>query len=149
MTEQNHAPVRTGALTLLIVVVVIGLSLLAVLTFSTARADAAMANRYGQQVALQTSMENKGEIWLSEVDEAIAQSKQNGTLVWDDLQAHLPQGTVLDTRSGEVSVTLTSEEGNGSLYAAVAVLPDGTFTVTAWQLTTDWEEDTSLNVWQG
>lgn len=149
MAEQNHAPVRTGALTLLIVVVVIGLSLLAVLTFSTARADAAMANRYGQQVAFQTNMENEGETLLSEVDEAIAQSKQNGTLVWDDLQAHLPQGTVLDTRSGEVSVTLTSEEGNGSLYAAVAVQPDGTFTVTAWQLTTDWEEDTSLNVWQG
>ena len=102
MAEQNHAPVRTGALTLLIVVVVIGLSLLAVLTFSTARADAAMANRYGQQVAFQTNMENEGETWLSEVDEAIAQSKQNGTLVWDDLQAHLPQGTVLDTRSGEV-----------------------------------------------
>lgn len=149
MAEQNHAPVRTGALTLLIVVVVIGLALLAVLTFSTARADAAMAGRYGQQVTAQTAIENQGEIWLSKVDEAIAQSTEDGTLVWDDLQARLPQGTVLDTRTGEVSVTLLSEEGNGSLYAAVTVQPDGRFTVTAWQLTTDWEEDTTLDVWQG
>lgn len=48
MAEQNHAPGAHGALTLLIVVVVIGLSLLAVLTFSTAR-PMRHANRYGNR----------------------------------------------------------------------------------------------------
>ena len=62
---MNHMPIKLGPLALLLSVICLCLSVLAVLTFSTARADLALAERYAQTVQTRYALEAQGQTFLA------------------------------------------------------------------------------------
>ena len=61
---MNHIPIKLGPLALLLTVVLICLSVLAILTFTTARADLALAERYAQTVQTRYDLERQAQEFL-------------------------------------------------------------------------------------
>ena len=62
---MNHVPIKLGPLALLLTVVLICLSVLAILTFTTARADLALAERYAQTVQTRYELERQAQEFLA------------------------------------------------------------------------------------
>ncbi len=61
---MEDTPIRLGPLSLLLTVVCICLSVLAILTFATARADRALAERYADTVSTRYALEREGQSFL-------------------------------------------------------------------------------------
>ena len=126
--EHTHMPVRSGALTLLITVVAVCLAVLAVLAFSTARADRALAQRALDRFALDAACENE------EADEALATDTE------------LP-GQVDMSTPGFVQTVIEGEEGR-RLTVRLALTGDG-WRIDTWKLSQSWQADESLDLWDG
>lgn len=62
---MNQVPVKLGPLALLLTVISICLTVLAILTFSTARADLALAERYAVTVKTRYELEIQGQEFLT------------------------------------------------------------------------------------
>lgn len=133
--EHTHMPVRSGALTLLITVVAVCLAVLAVLAFSTARADRALAARAMERFALDAECENEAWRWLAGVDEALAAGEG------------LPGGAVPD-ENGVLTTVIEGEEGR-RLTVRLALTQGGGWRIEAWQLSQAWQADESLELWDG
>ena len=63
---MEETPIRLGPLALLLTVVSICLSVLAILTFTTAWADHALAEQYGETVQTRYALEQQGQRFLAE-----------------------------------------------------------------------------------
>lgn len=137
MKEHTHMPVRSGALTLLITVVAICLAVLAVLAFSTARADRALARRALDRFALDAACENQAQEWLARVDEALAAGDP------------LPGGLAPD-EAGLVETVIEGDEGR-RLTVALRLTGQASprWRIEAWQLSQLWQPDDSLELWDG
>lgn len=61
---MNHVPIKLGPLALLLTVVVICLSVLAILTFTTAQADLTLARYYAETVQTRYELEEEGQRFL-------------------------------------------------------------------------------------
>ena len=133
--EHAHMPVRSGALTLLIAVVAVCLAVLAVLAFSTARADLALAERAMERLELDVECENEGWRWLAQVDAALAEG------------ASLPGGLAADEQ-GVLETVIEGEEGR-RLTVRLVLAEDGGWRIDSWQLSQEWEADESLDLWDG
>jgi hypothetical protein len=72
---MNQIPIKLGPMALLFTVITICLTVLTLLTFSTARADNAMADRYAYSVHTRYALEKKGKAFLLEADNALADGK--------------------------------------------------------------------------
>nr|WP_317399763.1 hypothetical protein [uncultured Gemmiger sp.] len=137
--EYIHRPVRTGALTLLITAVLICLAVLAVLALATAQADLAMAKKALTGLQDQAAVETAGQECLAELDAAL----KNGRTA--------PEGFV-PAEDGSIS---TSFSVNGNTLQIVAILEEPTadapaaYRIRTWQLTTQWEPDQKLDLWNG
>ncbi len=122
---MKQVPIRPGPLALLLTVVGICLTMLAILTFTTARADLRLAEKYANTVSLRYELEAEGQRWLSEVQ----------------------KGTVKRSGDGTYRVTL---EKDGSLLSIAAAGEDGEVRVLSWRHTRAWEPDTAIgNLWTG
>mgnify|MGYP001776531668 FL=1 len=132
--EHTHMPVRSGALTLLITVVAVCLAVLAVLAFSTARADRALAQRALDRFALDAACENEAWRWLAEADEALATDTE------------LP-GQVDMSTPGFVQTVIEGEESR-RLTVRLALTDDG-WRIDTWKLSQSWQADESLDLWDG
>jgi len=130
--EHAHMPVRSGALTLLIAVVAVCLAVLAVLAFSTARADLALAER---AMELDAECENEAWRWLAQVDTALAEG------------ASLPGGLAADEQ-GVLETVIEGEEGR-RLTVRLVLAEDGGWRIDSWQLSQEWQADESLDLWDG
>ena len=128
--EHAHLPVRSGALTLLIAVVAVCLAVLAVLAFSTARADRALAARAMERFALDAACENEAWRWLAQTD------------------ADLAAGKELPVQQGVLETVIEGEEGR-RLTVRLAIGEDGSWRIDAWRLSQDWQADESLDLWDG
>lgn len=131
--------VRLGTVSVLFTVVVLCISVLAVLSVATVRADKAMAERYAQQVSERSELENAGQRWLEEVDRVL---QTKGTALMQD---DLPNGSSLDgTKITTVCVgntrTLTIEL---ELNFADSV---PSYTIVSWINAAQWEENTQMEV---
>lgn len=137
--EFTHRPVRTGALTLLITAVLICLTVLAVLTLTTARADLSMAEKSLAGLQEQAKLEQAGQEALAALDAALKQD------------AALPQGAEL-AADGTVCQTLTTEEGTLQIVLDPKE-PDGedaaAYRIAAWRISSQWTPDQSLDLWNG
>ena len=67
---MKHIPVRLGPLALLLTVVAICMTVLGLLTFSTARADLAMAQKLAASTQQRYELEAEGQAFLQEAAEA-------------------------------------------------------------------------------
>lgn len=128
---------RTGALTLLITVVLVCMAVLAVLAFSTARADLALADKAMARFQLDAACENEAQQWLAQVDEALAAGRP------------LPGGLQPD-EDGVVEAVIPGGEGR-RVSVRLQLTPDGPgrWRVQRWQLGQDWQADDSLELWDG
>ncbi len=76
---MEETPIRLGPLALLLTVVSICLSVLAILTFTTAWADHALAEQYGETVQTRYALEQQGQRFLAEAAPgAEAEFEQDG-----------------------------------------------------------------------
>ena len=71
---MESRPVRLGWLSLLLTVIILCLATLSVLSFSTARADLALAQKQARQAQSVYALECAGQQWLAELDAALAQA---------------------------------------------------------------------------
>lgn len=135
---MRNEPVRLGWLSLLLVVVILTLSVLSVLAFTTAKADLTLAQKQALQVDLVYAQEVRGQEWLGEIDAILKSSAEAPADT-------LPGGAVLE-EDGNISVTLESETGQ-LLNIALAPGPKGDYReykILRWQHGAKWEEDTSI-----
>ena len=101
---MESRPVRLGWLSLLLTVIILCLATLSVLSFSTARADLALAQKQARQAQSVYALECAGQQWLAELDAALAQAGDTA-----ELDALLPHGTA---REGPgVSAVLEGADG--------------------------------------
>ena len=111
---NHHVPMKLGPLALLLAVVSICLTVLAILSFATARADQKLAERYAHTVQTRYALEEQGQIYLET-------AKPNSTKVFEQDNMCLTvvideRGTVTDWR---VEKKWDQEELIGGLW-----LPD-------------------------
>ena len=118
---MKQIPIKLGPLALLLTVISICLTVLAILTFTTARADMRLAEKYANTVRLRYELEAEGQRWLT--DEAALAD------VGDTFE------TVL--------------EKDGSTLTIAARMEQSGLVITKWRHEREWEEDTSLNIWLG
>lgn len=76
---MNHVPIKLGPLALLLAVVSICLAVLSILTFTTARADLALAEQYAETIRIRYVLEEQGQRFLAEAEPGAEQTfEQDG-----------------------------------------------------------------------
>jgi len=66
---MKQIPIKLGPLTLLLTVISICLTTLAILTFTTARADLRLAEKYAETVRSRYALEEQGQAFRQELSE--------------------------------------------------------------------------------
>ena len=126
---MKQVPIKLGPLALLLTVISICLTVLAILSFTTARADLRLAERYAATVTERYQLETAGQELLAELRDS--------------------DPGMLDMERDADGVWWTDLEKNGAhLRIGVKKGADG-WEPVAWRMDKDWEEDTDLNVWDG
>ena len=64
---MSKAPVKLGPLALLLTVISICLTVMAILTFATARADRRLSEKYAATVLLRYELDGEGQAWYASV----------------------------------------------------------------------------------
>ena len=119
---------------ILLAIIAIILTMLALLSFVTANADAALAERYAEVVRIRYELEKKGNLFLDELDREV----QNGKIPErDDI-----------TEKGDGIYSHTEHEGDYTLSVDFKIT-DGRCEVERWKISRKWEEaGPYLDVWQ-
>lgn len=128
---MKEVPVKLGPLALLLTVISICLTIMAILNFSTAKADVRLAEKYADTVKERYRLEQEGQAYLAGTARDLAQGME---LIPG------PDGLVWETIEGD------------QVRLSIALRPDGTggYGVDTWQIDRQWEEDTSMgNLWNG
>ncbi len=126
---MNRPLIRLGPLAVLLTVVAISLSTLAILTFSTARADKALAERFASSVKIRYELEKEGNRFIERLYSDPAVSSDPSVTIEDDRMVY--------TLSKEgYTLTITAAKDGGAL--------------SKWQIRKEWEhEDRIDNLWGG
>jgi hypothetical protein len=122
MKTTNRTPIRLLPLALLLTVISICLTVLAILTFSTAGADLRLAEKYAETVRTRYELEIEGQEFL---------------------QANA-------ARAADTETETTLYRGQSELHILLG--PDGAdgFSILEWRHERQWTEDTDIgNLWDG
>ncbi len=124
---------RIGSVSVLFAVVMLCMSVFAVLTVATAKADQSTARRYGEYIRRLNRCQNEGQQWLAEADAYL-----NG-------KGDLPQNT--EATDKELSTQLQSGEMQLTIRLTAQ---DGKYEIRQWSCSRQWEAETDdQGVWQG
>ena len=132
---MKQIPVKLGPLALLLTVITICLVVLATLTYTTAHADKALAEKYAETVSTRTAVEVQGEKLLEEAGKLRAEGKSLAAL-----SGARKTGGVYDVEVSEAGYILSIglEETSRS------------YRVRYWKINREWEEDTDIgSLWNG
>lgn len=138
-TAFIHRPVRTGAMTLLITTVLICMSVLAVLSLVTARADMALADKALSGLQGQAQIENAGQEYLAQLDAALKENRE------------LP-AQATKQQDGTIQAVLTVNDSTLEIVVQpkAAQLEDpAAYRIVRWHVSTGWQPDQSLELWNG
>ena len=150
---MNQAPVKLGPLALLLTVISICLTILSILTYTTAGADDRLAQRYAQTTTERYELEILGQEALAEFpagfeeDSSAAPQNDNATNEADRNEG----GDVILSEAKDLDQALwkTIEQGDLTLTIG-AVEENGAPRVVCWRMNRDWEQDTVMhNLWDG
>lgn len=137
---MRHNPIRLGPLALLLTVISLCMATLAILTLSTARADLSLAQRHAETVRVRCELDARGQQLLYDADEMLA---SQDTLPENDLSQ-------LGLEAQEDGTWTASLEQDGTILSITLRPESDTMRVARWQITKQWDEDTSLDpVWDG
>ena len=131
---MNHAPVKLGPLALLLTVISICLTILAILTYTTAGADDRLAQRYAQTTTERYELEIDGQEALAEFPAGF--------------EANAEYDELLATQAEAVLWKTIEQDG---LVLTIGATPgtDGPQVVT-WKVSRQWEQDGLIhNLWDG
>ncbi len=133
---MNQTPIKLGPLALLLTVISICLTTLAILIFSTARADVRLAEKYADMITLRYELMNEGEEFLQRADElaesGLPLNSYPGVTSDADGVAHF------DIEKDGMQLSIGIEEKNREI------------TVVDYRITKEWSEDLDLgNLWPG
>jgi len=131
---MKSAQIKLGPLALLLTVISICLTVLAILTWSTARADMRLAEKYARTVETRAALERQGQEFLMAADEAAAE----GTLEFLDGLEPGPGGLYRYT-----------VELDGARLRIALREQGGAVTVEEWKQDREWNEDLTLHLWPG
>lgn len=125
---MRHVPIRLGPLALLLTVISICLTTLAILVFTTARADFRLAEKYADTVRVRYALEAEGQEYLSlaDSDPSLLDEPDEQGVIWH----------TIDHDGTRLRIGLTSD--------------DKGYHIAAWRTEREWTEDTSIrNLWTG
>ncbi len=128
---MKELPIRLTPLALLLTVISICMTVLGILTYTTARADMNLAETYAETVRSRYELEVRGQNWIGDM---IA-------------SADGPTGSAPD-EDGVIREEFRSE--NGLILHAGIAIEDGAVRIVEWRFEHEWEEDTSIGkLWDG
>ena len=126
---MNNTTVRLGPIALLLTVISICLTILAILTFTTARADLRLAEKYAETVQARYALEKEGQEYLAQL------------------------------HAGRVSAPEPEEDGlrrveleRGGYWLRVSLRDDGRggYEIVSWRQEKSWEQEETIgNLWSG
>ena len=131
---MKQIPIKLGPIALLLTVISICLTVMTILTFSTAQADRAMAQRYADSVQTRYALEASGQRFLQEADQALAAGGQLSDLA--------------DTAAAGEGIEKIIEEDGYTLTIRLEPDEEG-YQVALWKLDKEWKQRQDLNIWQG
>ena len=126
---MNKAPIRLGPLALLLAAVSICLTILAILSFSTAQADLRLAEKYAETVQTRYALERTGQEYI----------------------AALNAGRETAPSPDDEGVIRAEFENNG-YWLRIGLQDDGHggFDIISWRHEKTWEQDEIIdNLWSG
>ena len=128
---MKQVPIKLGPLALLLTVISICLTVLSILSFTTARADLRLAEKYAETVQNRYALEVRGQELLAELrdsDPGLLDMERDASGVWH-----------------------TELERDGAkLLIGVKKSADGGWELVVWRHEKEWEEDVGLgNLWDG
>ena len=127
---MKELPVRLTPLALLLTVISICMTVLGILTYTTARADMNLAKTYAETVRTRYELEARGQNWIGDMAAA------------DELTGLTPD------EDGVIREEFRSDDG--LVLHAGAVIEDGRPRIVEWRFEHEWEEDTSIGrLWDG
>lgn len=134
---MKHIPIRLGPLALLLTVISICMATLGILSFTTARADFSLAEKYAATVQERYALEKEGQSFLREVSDVLA---AGGSLEGLDGAETGPDGITHKTLEYE----------DTRLQVGLAPEGDAGFRVVEWRIQKDWEPESSMgDLWDG
>ncbi len=141
---MNHAPVKLGPLALLLTVISICLTILSILTYTTAGADDRLAQRYAQTTTERYELEIAGQEALAEFPAGFEANAEYDNLLASPLEGGGgPEGT------GEGALWKTIKQDGLILTIGATPGADGPQVVT-WKVSRQWEQDGLIhNLWDG
>lgn len=144
---MKDLPIKLGPLALLLTVISICMTTLAILTFTTARADQNLAAAYAQTVQERYTLEAEGQEFLARLDQALAETRANPDWPFWNSPWCPPDWSLEQDETGVCWATL---ERNGAVLRIGFVLTDEGYEIRAWRQERTWSEDTSMgNLWAG
>lgn len=131
---MKQTPIKLGPLALLLTVISIYLTTLAILTFTTARADLRLAEKYAQTVETRYALERQGQEFLRELSET--DPADYGLMDWQ--------------RDAAGIYRIAFEQDGATLKIGFRPDREGGYSVVSWRQEKGWEEDDSLGtLWDG
>ncbi len=127
---MKHTPIRLGPLALLLTVISICLTVLAILTITTAQADRRMSERYADAVEQRYALEAEGQRLLRDLRE--------------------DPGRAASLERGEDGL-LRTELRRDDFTLRIALREDGDgYTVVSWRQAREWEiAEEPIHIWTG
>ncbi|MBQ9685833.1 MAG: hypothetical protein IJV41_04690 [Oscillospiraceae bacterium] len=127
---MKQVPVKLGPLALLLTVISICLTVLAILSFTTARADSRLAEKYAETVQTRYALEARGQEFLADLyesDPSLMDMEWDGQGVW---------WTTLELSGARLRIGVKASGGE--------------YTVVAWRHDREWSQDELIgNLWLG
>lgn len=148
----KQGTVRMGPISLFALIILICLSVMAVLTISTAQATYASASK--QQLFTTATYQNETEAQelVKLIDETLLPLRQSGgspEQALSSIERVLPTGALIEEDS--VYARYVDDDGR-SLTVAITINDDLTYSITRWQATTQWNQEPSTDenlLWTG
>ena len=128
---MKQVPIKLGPVALLLTVITICLTVMAILTLTTAAADQAMANRFADSAQIRFSLEAEGQQFLQQGDEQLS----GGGELQD-----LP-----DVSTAGNSVEKVFEQEGYQLTIRLRPEGDSDYIVTRWSLEKKWKEKETID----
>ena len=128
---MKQVPIKLGPVALLLTVITICLTVMAILTLTTAAADQAMANRFADSAQIRFSLEAEGQQFLQQADEQLS----GGGELQD-----LP-----DVSTAGNSVEKVFEQEGYQLTIRLRPEGDSDYIVTRWSLEKKWKEKETID----
>ena len=130
---MKQVPIKLGPLTLLLTVISICLTTLAILNFTTARADMRLAEKFAETVQTRYALETEGQEYLQELDALSAAER----------------AALKREADGDSVLWRLFERDSARLHTGVQFGEDGV-QIVSWRQDKEWNREETLgNLWPG